>query len=72
MGTIKAARTFRSRAEAEVARSYLESFGIKSDIYADDAGNMYSSLQMLRGVELRVNGKDLERATELLDEMEKE
>lgn len=60
-------KTFNSRIEAEIARSYLESFGIKAEIFSDDAGQSYPPLQSIRGVKLLTNRKDLQKARKLLD-----
>jgi len=59
--------TFNSRIEAEIARSYLESFGIKTEIFSDDAGQSITSLQSVRGVKLLTSRKYLKKARELLD-----
>ncbi len=59
-------KTFSSRIEAEIAKSYLESFGIKTYIISDDAGQMYASLQIVRGVKLMAGKKDLPKALELI------
>ena len=58
--------TFSSRMEAEVAKSYLESFGIKTEISSDDAGQSIISLQGARGVKLLTSQKNVEKARRLL------
>lgn len=59
---------FPSRLEAELAKSYLESYEINSFIQADDAGGMYPApLAPSPGVNLSVNEIDYERAVKLLD-----
>ncbi len=63
MSTIK---IFNSRIEAEIARSYLESAGIKSEIFSDDAGQNMPSLQTLRGVKLLTSRENFIKARELL------
>ncbi len=68
LGTIK---TYNSRIEAEVARSYLESFGIKTEIISDDAGQNYPSLQSVRGVKLLTSLNNLRRAKKLLSKKER-
>ncbi|MFZ3086292.1 MAG: DUF2007 domain-containing protein [Candidatus Hydromicrobium sp.] len=60
-------KTFNSRIDAEIAKSYLESFGIKAEIFSDDAGQSITSLQSIRGVKLLTNRKDLQKARKLLD-----
>ena len=60
-------KTFNSRIDAEIAKSYLESFGIKAEIFSDDAGQSITSLQSIRGVKLLTCRKDLQKARKLLD-----
>jgi len=67
MDRLPLVKTFNSRMEAEIARSYLESFGIKAEIFSDDAGQSYPPLQSIRGVKLLTNRKDLQKARKLLD-----
>lgn len=67
MDKLPVAKVFNSRIEAEIARGYLESFGIKTEIISDDAGQNYPSLQSIRGVKLLVSKKNLKKAQELLD-----
>ena len=67
MDRLPLVRTFNSRIEAEIARSYLESFGIKTEIFSDDAGQNIISLQSVRGVKLLTSRKYLKKARELLD-----
>jgi hypothetical protein len=59
-------KTFSSRMEAELAKSYLESFGIKTEISSDDAGQSIISLQGARGVKLFTSQKNVEKARRLL------
>jgi hypothetical protein len=66
MNKLSVIKIFNSRIEAEVARSYLESAGIKSEISSDDAGQNISSLQALRGVKLLTSVENLRKARELL------
>jgi hypothetical protein len=60
-------KTFNSRIEAEIARSYLESYGIKTEISSDDAGQNYPSLQSVRGVKLLTSRRSIKKARELLN-----
>ncbi len=71
MDKLETIKIFNSRIEAELARSYLESFGIKTKILSDDAGQSYPSLQSVRGVKLLTSPKNLKKAKELLDKKEK-
>ena len=68
MGKLSTVKIFNSRINAEIAKSYLESFGIKTVIFSDDAGQSITSLQSIRGVNLMANKKNLQKATDLLDE----
>jgi hypothetical protein len=65
-------KTFRSRIEAEVAKSYLESMGIESSIKSDDADQLYPSLGVVKGIKLLVKDVDLKRALDLLEEKEED
>lgn len=67
MDRLSTIKTFNSRIEAEIAKSYLESFDIKAEIFSDDAGQSIISLQSVRGVKLLTNRKDLQKAQKLLD-----
>ncbi|MDD3818812.1 MAG: hypothetical protein PHG41_03135, partial [Actinomycetota bacterium] len=60
-------KTFNSRTEAEIAKSYLENEGIKSKISSDDAGQSIPSLQATKGVKLLTSIRNLKKARELLD-----
>lgn len=67
MNNLFTVRIFNSRTEAEIARSYLESFGIKTEIFSDDAGQSIASLQSVRGVKLLTSANNLKKARELLN-----
>ena len=62
-----AVKVFNSRVEAEVAKSFLENYGIKAFIRSDDAGGMFPQQQYARGVELSVEKSDLREAKKLLE-----
>jgi hypothetical protein len=66
---IKLLKTFSSRIEAELAKSLLESNGIKTMISADDAGEMYPAASVYWGVKLFVNEKDFETADSLINNL---
>ncbi len=68
MDRLPVVKVFNSRTEAEIAKSYLESFGIKAEIFSDDAGQSITSLQSVKGVELLTLQKNLKKARELLKE----
>jgi hypothetical protein len=56
--------TFRSTADAQVAKGVLAEVGIESMIRSDNAGGMYPALS---GAELLVRAEDLEKATEAVN-----
>ena len=56
--------TFRSTADALVARGVLDDAGIESMIRSDNAGGMYPALA---GADLLVRAEDAERALEALE-----
>ena len=60
-------KVFNSRVEAEMAKSFLEGYGIKALVRSDDAGGMFPQQQYTRGVELSVEKSDLQEAKKLLD-----
>ena len=68
MKKLEIARIFNSRIEAGVAKSYLESMGIDSQIKSDDVDQLYPSLGVVKGVKLMVREEDLEKAVSLLEE----
>ena len=65
---IKLLKTFNSRIDAELAKSFLESNGIKSMVSADDAGEMYPSASVYWGVKLFVNENNFEIADNLIND----
>ena len=58
-----AVSTFRSTADAQIAKGILDEVGIDSVIRSDNAGGMYPALA---GAELLVNAEDATKATETL------
>jgi putative signal transducing protein len=58
-----AVSTFRSTADAQIAKGILDEVGIDSVIRSDNAGGMYPALA---GAELLVNAEDVTKATEAL------
>jgi Putative prokaryotic signal transducing protein len=55
--------TFRSTADAQIAKGILDDAGIESMIRSDNAGGMYPAMA---GADLLVRAEDAERATERL------
>ena len=53
--------TFRSTAEAQIAKGILDDAGIESMIRADNAGGMYPAIS---GAELLVRREDVARASD--------
>jgi hypothetical protein len=56
--------TFRSTADAQIAKGILDAVGIESMIRSDNVGGMYPAIS---GAELLVNAEDIEKATEALN-----
>ncbi|MHB1274836.1 MAG: putative signal transducing protein [Candidatus Humimicrobiaceae bacterium] len=67
---IKLLKTFSNRIDAELAKSFLESNGIKSMVSADDVGEMYPAASVYWGVKLFVNENNFEIANSLLNNSE--
>jgi hypothetical protein len=63
MSNIAPVATFRSTADAQIAKGILDEAGIESMIRSDNAGGMYPSLS---GAELLVRIEDVDRAKEAL------
>ncbi len=59
-------REFSGRAEAEIVRELLEAAGIRADVTSDDCGMVDPALQFARGVMLRVDEEDAERAERVI------
>jgi hypothetical protein len=55
--------TFRSMADAQIAKGILDEVGIESLVRSDNAGGMYPALA---GAELLVNAEDVTKATNAL------
>ena len=56
--------TFRSVADAQVAKGILDESGVESLVRSDNAGGMYPPLD---SVDLLVRAEDIEKATEALN-----
>ena len=59
-----AVSTFRSTADAQIAKGILDEAGIESLIRSDNAGGMYPALA---GAEILVNAEDVIEATKTLE-----
>ena len=55
--------TFRSVADAQIAKGILDETGIESMIRADNAGGMYPAMS---GAELLVRSEDIDKARDAL------
>ena len=55
--------TFRSTADAQIAKGILDAAGIESMIRSDNAGGMYPAIA---GADLLVRADEVEKATEAL------
>jgi Putative prokaryotic signal transducing protein len=62
-------RSFSSEAEAELARTELESAGIKSFLSGDDCGGLRPAMTFTNGIKLVVRAEDVARAAEILNEV---
>ena len=60
-------RTFSNEIEAEMAMSALEAAGIESAMRRDDCGGVQPAMGWTAGVQVVVDEKDIEAATEVLD-----
>jgi hypothetical protein len=56
--------TFRSAADAQIAKGVLDAAGIESMIRSDNAGGMYPAIG---GADLLVRAEDVEKANEAID-----
>ena len=65
-------KTFLNRAEAEIAKQYLDVKGIPSQINADDCSGMEQNLNLVKGIRPMVSSEHLGRAQRLLQEMGQE
>ena len=63
-----ALRTYSSRIEAEIARTILETYGVWSEVSADDQGGLVPQMAFTSGVRLKVRPEDQVQATQILDE----
>jgi Putative prokaryotic signal transducing protein len=55
--------TFRSTADAQIAKGILDEAGIDSMIRSDNAGGMYPAIE---GVDLLVRAEDVDKANDAL------
>jgi hypothetical protein len=63
MPEIAVVATFRSTADAQIAKGVLDEVGIESMIRSDNAGGMYPALD---SADLMVNVEDVDKANEAL------
>lgn len=61
-------QTFKSRPEADLAKSALDAAGIDAMVVGDDAGGTYPGLWEGRGVSVVVNRDDEQLAREILQD----
>ena len=60
--------TFRSAADAQIAKGILDEEGIESMIRADNAGGMYPALS---GADLLVRSEDVAKAHDALQDLDR-
>lgn len=65
MDSLVTIKSYASRPEADIAKGFLESKGIKAIIFSDDAGGSYP-MAFSSGVELKVSVDYLEKAKQIL------
>ena len=71
MSKLEVIKVFPSRIEAELAKGYLETMEIKTQVVSDDAADqLYPSLGVIKGVKLITAEKNLEKARALLENEE--
>lgn len=69
MAKLISLKSYATRAEAEIAKQFLESNGIRSLLSADDAGGMRHDLLMATGgAKLLCEEKDRDEALALLNQ----
>jgi hypothetical protein len=68
---MKIIRTYTSRMEADIAKGFLKSAGITSFVSSDDQGSLDPALMHRHGAQLSVSDQDVDKATEILDQVEK-
>ena len=68
MADLVCVKTYLYRHEAEIDQAYLEPYGVRSIVSAEDAGGMQPHLAFgMGGVKLLVLEDDAEKARELLE-----
>ena len=60
--------TFRSAADAQIAKGILDEEGIESMIRADNAGGMYPAIS---GADLLVRSEDVAKAHDVLQDLDR-
>ena len=61
-------KTYHTRIDADMAKSYLEANGIKSEVLADDCGTLRPHMLVgASGARLMVNEQDAQKAGEILE-----
>ena len=59
-------KTFDNEIDATMAQAVLQESGVRAFVLKDDAGGMEPHLQRTGGVRLVINHADIERASEIL------
>lgn len=68
---MKVVRVYSRRAEAEMARGFLESQGIVGHVFGDDRGGLDPALGESLGVTLNVAEEDLAAAVEIVNQLDR-
>ncbi len=66
MNELEIIADFNNHTEADFAKGFLESYGIKSIKHSDDCGGTAGGQTFIRGVKLLVARNDLKEAKEIL------
>jgi len=68
MSNLTCIETFHTRIDADMAKSYLEANGIKSEVLADDCGTLRPHMLVgASGARLMVREENAQKAEELLE-----
>ncbi|MCJ8275235.1 MAG: DUF2007 domain-containing protein [Bdellovibrionales bacterium] len=68
---MKVVKEFESRMDAQIAKGFLESSGIKAVVAGDDEGGFNPAMSMTFGVKVLVADVDYEKAIEILEAIDK-
>ena len=67
---MKPLKNYSSRFEADIAKGFLESHGIKAFVSSDDEGGQVSAVGTQQGALLSVADQDFEKASSIIEIIE--